>query len=54
MDYWKTKEYWNNFEYDRSKGCICFGGGGQYSWGWVVNDFGDCVMPYSQVTGYGM
>jgi hypothetical protein len=40
--------------YDRQSGCVYFGGPNRYSWGWVVDDFGNCVIPYAQITGFGM
>jgi hypothetical protein len=43
-----------DFEYDREFGCVCYGSPNRYSWGWIVDDFGNHVIPYSQVTGYGM
>lgn len=54
MNYWQNPAYWHSFEYDRQSGCICYGGPNQYSWGWVVDDFGQATMPQTQITGYGM
>lgn len=52
MRYWEDRSYWRTFEYDRTSGCACYGGPGQYSWGW--DDFGNHMQPYDQITGYGM
>lgn len=52
--YWESAAYWSHYEYDRRNGCLCYGGPNQYSWGWVVDDFGSAVMPWEQVTGFGM
>lgn len=54
MKYWENPEYWKKFQYDRARGCVCYGDPNQYSWGWVVDDFGNHVMPQNQITGWGM
>jgi hypothetical protein len=48
------------FEYDRVRGCLCFGGPKaredytkNYSWGWIIDDFGNSVMAYHQIAGWG-
>lgn len=53
MKYWEDPAYWKDFEYDRVNGCVCYGAG-PYSWGWVVDDFGNHIQPYAQITGWGM
>lgn len=50
----KNTIYQKNFVYDRAHGCVCYGGPNNYSWGWVVDDFGNHVIPHAQVTGWGM
>jgi hypothetical protein len=27
---------------------------GNWSWGWITDDFGNLTMPYAQVSGYGL
>lgn len=48
-----SAKYMETLQYDRQHGCVCLGGPNRYSWGWVVDDFGDLVMPHGQVTGFG-
>lgn len=61
--YTKDPAYWKQFEYDRIRGCVCYGGPlaksnmgwtPPYSWGWVVDDYGNHVQPYAQITGWGL
>lgn len=39
---------------DFARFCIWFGEPNNYSWGWVVDDFGSLVMPHGQITGWGI
>ena len=52
--YWEESSYYKSYQYDRSGGCVFYGGPNQYSWGWVVDDFGGVQMPFEQVTGWGL
>lgn len=46
----------STFQYD-DWGRYCFyyrTENNNYSWGWIMDDFGNAAIPYSQITGYGM
>lgn len=39
---------------DYFAGVYCLGGPNNYSWGWIQDDYGNLIMPYWQISGFGM
>lgn len=42
--------YWQVPSYDSwGRSCFCYGGPGSYSWGWVMDDFGNATMSETNI-----